>query len=97
LPHLDVKEDEMTSNRLMFSSALITLAAASAFSAWPAAAQSGSQSAGSVRAACAADVRALCAGVLSGGGRIKACIKEKREQLSKGCKDALMDALATHQ
>src|SRR5262245_59248919 len=42
-----------------------------------------------VRAACAADVRSLCAGVLPGGGRIVQCMRDKRDSLSEGCRDAL--------
>ena len=47
---------------------------------------------GAVRQACAADVRTLCAGVLPGGGRIKKCVIEKRDQLSDGCKSAITAA-----
>jgi Cysteine rich repeat len=46
-------------------------------------------SAGAVRAACGADIRSLCAGIQPGGGRIIQCMREKRDQLSAGCKDAL--------
>ena len=46
-------------------------------------------SAGTVRAACGADIRSLCAGIQPGGGRIIQCMREKRDQLSPGCKDAL--------
>ena len=47
------------------------------------------QPAASLRTACAGDVRSVCAGVMPGGGRIKQCMMDKREQLSKACKDAL--------
>lgn len=42
--------------------------------------------------ACAEDVRALCPGIVPGGGRIKQCFIAKREQLSAGCKSALLEA-----
>ena len=45
-----------------------------------------------VRAACAADVRSLCTWVLPGGGRIVQCMRDKRDSLSEGCRDALAAA-----
>lgn len=59
-----------------------------------AAAQSAEQPRQAVRQACASDVHTLCAGVLPGGGRIKQCIIDKHDQLSDGCKDALLAARA---
>ncbi len=70
----------------MMLGALITVA----FGEPPAAAQTPSQPAGQVRTACAADVRTLCSGVTPGGGRIAQCMREKKDQLSEGCKSALM-------
>jgi hypothetical protein len=67
--------------------ALMTLASGGL----PAAAQTPPPS-GAVRAACAADIRAHCAGVQPGGGRIRQCMREKRDQLSQGCKRALVAA-----
>lgn len=58
----------------------------------PAAAQSAPPSFGQPRTACAADVRTLCPDVTPGGGRIMQCMKEKRDQLSEGCKSALIAA-----
>lgn len=43
--------------------------------------------------ACAGDVWRLCAGV-PGGGRIKDCMQDKMSQLSTGCRDTLLDAMA---
>ena len=68
---------------------LLAALATLALSPQPAAAQSGS-----VRAACAADVRTLCAGVQRGGGRIIQCMQDQHEQLSEGCKNALAAAAA---
>ena len=42
-----------------------------------------------VKSACEADVKAFCADVKPGGGRIKACMKENKDKLSQGCKEAL--------
>ena len=44
--------------------------------------------------ACADDVWRLCSDRLPGGGRIQDCIQDKMGQLSKGCVDALVDAMA---
>jgi hypothetical protein len=67
--------------------ALMTLV----FAGLPAAAKT-AQPSGTVRAACAADIRTLCAGIQPGGGRIRQCMREKRDQLSQGCKRALIAA-----
>ena len=45
------------------------------------------------RAACAADVQKLCAGVPSGGGKIVACLKQHKDQVSDGCKQAVLAAM----
>jgi D-serine deaminase-like pyridoxal phosphate-dependent protein len=42
-----------------------------------------------VRAACQADVQKLCATVQPGGGRIVACLKEHKEEVSDACKQAI--------
>jgi hypothetical protein len=42
-----------------------------------------------VRAACQADVQKLCSSVQPGGGRIIACLKEHKEEVSDGCKQAI--------
>lgn len=42
-----------------------------------------------VRSACGADIRTLCAGVPTGGGRIVQCIASKAASLSPGCKEVL--------
>jgi Cysteine rich repeat len=46
----------------------------------------------SPRVACKADVDKLCPGIQPGGGRIIACLKQNRAQVSAGCKDALAKA-----
>jgi hypothetical protein len=45
-----------------------------------------------LRAGCADDARKLCAGVPSGGGRILACLKAHKEELSAQCKQAAQAA-----
>jgi hypothetical protein len=47
---------------------------------------------GELRAACAADVKKLCADVTPGGGRIIQCLKEHKDEVSDGCKQAVMKA-----
>ena len=44
------------------------------------------------RNACAADVQKLCAGVQTGGGRILACLKQHKDEVSDGCKQAVQKA-----
>ena len=52
-------------------------------------AQAGGQpSLDALRVACADDAKKLCAGVQPGGGRIVACLKEHKDSLSDGCKQA---------
>jgi len=45
-----------------------------------------------VRAACQTDVQKLCASVQPGGGRIIACLKEHKDEVSEGCKQAILKA-----
>ncbi len=45
-----------------------------------------------MRKACQQDYERLCPGVMPGGGRIAACFKDKRDQLSDGCRAALQQA-----
>lgn len=44
------------------------------------------------RSACASDIQTLCSGVQQGGGRILACLKQHREQVSEGCRQAVLKA-----
>jgi Cysteine rich repeat len=48
----------------------------------------------SVRQACQADVQKFCADVKPGGGRIRDCIAEHRDDLSQACRTALGAARA---
>jgi hypothetical protein len=42
-----------------------------------------------LRSACGGDVRALCAGVPAGGGRIIECLATQSASLSPACSDVL--------
>ena len=44
---------------------------------------------GAVAEACAADVKKLCPDIKPGEGRIAACLRDKRKQVSEGCRDAI--------
>ena len=44
------------------------------------------------RAACETDIQKLCTGVQPGGGRILACLKQHKDEVSDGCKQAVMKA-----
>lgn len=71
--------------------AAILAATTAAASATAASAQAPRQE---IRQACTADMRALCSGIMPGGGRIKQCMIEKFDKLSDGCKSALKQARA---
>ena len=45
------------------------------------------------RAACETDVQNLCAGVPAGGGRVIACLKQHQNEVSSGCKSAIVKAM----
>jgi hypothetical protein len=44
--------------------------------------------------ACGSDIWRLCSHVLPDVGRMKACVQDKMSDLSKGCRDTLLDAMA---
>jgi hypothetical protein len=50
------------------------------------------QAVAEARAACATDIQNFCAGVQPGGGRILACLKQHKDQVSDGCKQAVIKA-----
>jgi hypothetical protein len=61
--------------------------------AQPPSAQAPSQQAvAEARAACATDIQKLCPGVQAGGGRILACLKQHKDQVSDGCRQAVIKA-----
>jgi hypothetical protein len=51
-----------------------------------------------VRDACQADARKICADVTPGEGRLRACLAQRADRLSKACREALFDpAPAPHE
>lgn len=46
----------------------------------------------SLRSACRDDFQKLCPGVRPGGGRIKPCMAQHKDQLSQRCRDAVQKA-----
>jgi len=68
-----------------------------ALAAQPGFAQPAGAGAGSLRAACAADVTKLCPDAQPGNGSIRQCFASHRDQLSDGCKAALAAAMARRQ
>ena len=78
----------MTSKRLAWSMLALALAAsAGAAETTPPARP---------RMACAADLQRLCPDVTPGGGRIMQCLKGRMDQVSDGCKSAVMAQRAAH-
>ncbi len=49
-----------------------------------------------VRQACQDDLARLCKDVKPGEGRIRACLREHKDEISDGCKLAIRDARAHH-
>jgi Cysteine rich repeat len=47
---------------------------------------------GAVRAACADDFKRLCSDVTPGGGRIRTCMRDHKDELSPGCAAAMKAA-----
>lgn len=68
---------------------LLPAAALAALIATPAAAQDIQ----ALQKACMSDIKALCAGIQPGGGRIRDCMLQKREQASPGCQAAISAAI----
>jgi hypothetical protein len=62
---------------------------------WPqtSTAQAAAPQLSDARAACASDVQKLCPNVPPGGGRILACLKQHRDEVSDGCKRAIVSAM----
>jgi hypothetical protein len=68
---------------------LMVLTLAAVFSGVTMAADAGKGPAGPIRSACKSDVAELCKGVKPGGGRVAACLKEHKDQISDACKSAI--------
>ena len=67
----------------------LVLALAGAFAA-PAFAQDAPKGNGAVAEACRGDVEKLCPGVQPGEGRVMACLKEHKSEVSKECKTEIV-------
>jgi hypothetical protein len=65
-----------------------SIAAAAIFAA------AGAAHAQSVRDACASDYQKVCSGMLPGGSRIAKCFVAHKDQLTDGCKTALLTEAA---
>ena len=50
------------------------------------------QAVADARTACETDIQKLCTGVQPGGGRIFACLKQHKDQVSDSCKQAVVKA-----
>lgn len=60
----------------------------------PAAAFAQAPDRAAIRNACAADFKKNCPGIQPGGGRLAACLKEKRATFSEACLTTLQQARA---
>src|SRR5580704_5922483 len=56
-------------------------------------AQAASPQLSDARTACASDVQKVCPGVPPGGGRILDCLKQHKDEVSDGCKRAVLSAM----
>ena len=83
----------MSRSRELFVVCILAVLAESVF--WPqtSSAQTTSPQASDARTACASDVQRLCAGVQPGGGRVLACLKQHKDEVSDGCKQAVLAAM----
>ena len=50
------------------------------------------QAVADARAACKTDIQKLCPGVQPDGGRILACLKQHKDEVSDGCRQAVLKA-----
>ncbi|RBP17685.1 cysteine rich repeat protein [Roseiarcus fermentans] len=67
---------------------IVALAAGLSFGA------ASAEAAPSVAKACAKDIKSVCADVKSGGGKLKACVKEHYSELSTECQIAIVKVAA---
>jgi len=83
----------MSRSRELLMVCMLAVLAESLFRPLTSRAQTTSPQPADARTACAADVQKLCPGVQPGGGRILACLKQHKDQVSDGCKSAVMAAM----
>jgi len=74
----------------------LLLAFACALSATTAFAADAPKADGAVAEACKGDVEKLCPGVQPGEGRIGACLKEHKKDVSRECKSEIMKQRKAH-
>ena len=70
----------------------IVLAAGVVLSLSPSGVMAQSAAASAALNACKPDIARFCSAVIPGGGRIKACMKQRLPELSEPCKEALFQA-----
>jgi hypothetical protein len=80
------------SSPLSLSATLLTLVFLSSLAAAQAPPPS-QQDLAAARAACTSDIQKLCPGVPAGGGQILACLKQHKDEVSTGCKQAVLKVL----
>lgn len=73
-------------NKLSLSMLLV------AVMAWPVSSMARPQRQGPMQGACKADVEQFCKDVKPGQGRLAACLKEHKDDVSQPCKDAVKSA-----
>ncbi|WP_348262890.1 hypothetical protein P8935_24260 [Telmatobacter sp. DSM 110680] len=83
----------MSRNRMLFVLSVIAVLVEVLVWSQPLFGQSESPQIAQARAACASDIQRFCAGVPSGGGKIVACLKQHKDQVSDGCKQAVLAAM----
>src|SRR5947208_1424714 len=83
----------MSRSRELLVLCILVIFAASLLGLRTSVAQNAAPQATDPRTACASDVQKLCAGVPSGGGRILACLKQHKDEVSDGCKQAISNAM----
>jgi hypothetical protein len=79
--------------KLLLTTSIGLLAVAQGASAQGQAASPNPQAVAAARASCAGDLQRLCPGVQPGGGRLIACLKQHKDEVSDGCKRAVMAVL----
>jgi len=83
----------MSRSRELLMVCILAVLAESLFRPLTSPAQTTSPQASEARTACASDVQKLCAGVPAGGGRVLACLKQHKDEVSDGCKQGILAAM----
>src|ERR1700722_9386034 len=83
----------MSRSRMLLILCVIAVLAESLLRPQTSTAQAASPQPPNANTACASDVQKLCPGVPPGGGRILACLKQHKDEVSDGCKRAILSAM----